>query len=366
MGIHFGHPVPVNRNHPDFYALMVANSYLGEHRTFHGRLMQELRGKRGLNYGDYSYIEYWDNAPGTSNPPPNHPRRQQAFSVWVRPVIPENALFALRAAVAEVERLRATGLTQSEFEITRDFLTRYSKLWARSLSDRLGFHMDSRFYAMPYFIDRIETELQRLTVEAVTRAAREYLRTDDFQAVIISDNALALRERLMKDEPSEVRYENPVTDEVTAADRAIRALKLRPADVRILPIESTFTGVEPPPGRGQAGHQPGDGPRSIELALLPSRGTTSPALLPASCAVIAVGESDDPRVCGRHGGPTTRVTAHYSTRTVAPRRARRSMYACAGPSTCVPAASRRVSRSRSCASLRAQSRSSLPRSRPVR
>ena len=250
VGIHFGHPLPVNRNHPDFYALMVANSYLGEHRTFHGRLMQELRGKRGLNYGDYSYIEYWDNAPGTSNPPPNHPRRQQAFSVWVRPVIPENALFALRAAVAEVERLRATGLTQSEFEITRDFLIRYSKLWARSLSDRLGFHMDSRFYAMPYFIDRIEAELQGLTVAAVNRAAREYLRADDFQAVIISDNALALRERLMKDQPSEVRYENPVTDEVRAADRAIRAIKLAPADVRILPIESTFTGIEPRPGRG--------------------------------------------------------------------------------------------------------------------
>src|SRR5205814_9539815 len=47
----------VTRSDDDYYALAVANSYLGEHRTFNGKLMQDLRGKRGLNYGDYSYIE---------------------------------------------------------------------------------------------------------------------------------------------------------------------------------------------------------------------------------------------------------------------------------------------------------------------
>ena len=55
--ISIGFPIDVTRRDDDFYALAVANSYLGEHRTFNGKLMQDLRGKRGLNYGDYSYIE---------------------------------------------------------------------------------------------------------------------------------------------------------------------------------------------------------------------------------------------------------------------------------------------------------------------
>ena len=82
---------------------------IGEHRTFHGRLMQQLRGLRGLNYGDYSYIEFWQSPPQTSQPTPNSVRRQQYFSVWIRPVTPQTARFALRAALSEVERLRQNG-----------------------------------------------------------------------------------------------------------------------------------------------------------------------------------------------------------------------------------------------------------------
>ena len=88
---------------------MVAGSFLGEHRTMNGRLMQQLREKRGLNYGDYAYIEYWANPPFTSNPTPNVPRREQYFSVWIRPVVPVDAQFALRDALYEVQRLRDQG-----------------------------------------------------------------------------------------------------------------------------------------------------------------------------------------------------------------------------------------------------------------
>ena len=183
VGIHLGYPIPLTRQDDDFYPLLVANSYLGEHRTFHGRLMNELRGKRGLNYGDYSYIEYWDNPPGTTNPTPNTPRRQQYFSVWIRPVVPTNAVFALRAALFEIDRTIARGLTEDEFTLTRDFLVSYSKLWARSQSDRLAFHMDSRYYGMPYFIDHLEQQLKGLTAAEVNRAVQKYVQTRNFEAV---------------------------------------------------------------------------------------------------------------------------------------------------------------------------------------
>ncbi|MCI0659297.1 MAG: insulinase family protein, partial [Acidobacteria bacterium] len=72
-----GFPTAVTRREDDWYALLVANSYLGEHRTFNGVLMNELRGKRGLNYGDYSYIENFVQDGGTTFPVSNIPRRQQ-------------------------------------------------------------------------------------------------------------------------------------------------------------------------------------------------------------------------------------------------------------------------------------------------
>ena len=143
VGIHLGYPLPFNRADDEYYPMMVANSYLGEHRTSHGRLMQQLRGERGLNYGDYSYIEHWYLRPFTSTPTPGVPRRQQAFTVWVRPVRPETAHFALRAALHEVDRLSQRGMTEAELDLTRDFLVNYSKLWAQTLDERLGFYQNS-------------------------------------------------------------------------------------------------------------------------------------------------------------------------------------------------------------------------------
>ena len=84
--ISIGFPIDVTRRDDDFYALAVANSYLGEHRTFNGKLMQDLRGKRGLNYGDYSYIEDFIQQGQSTFPIPNNPRRQAYFSIWIRPV----------------------------------------------------------------------------------------------------------------------------------------------------------------------------------------------------------------------------------------------------------------------------------------
>ena len=122
----------MTRRDDDFYALAVANSYLGEHRTFNGKLMQDLRGKRGLNYGDYSYIEDFIQEGDSTFPVPNNPRRQQYFSIWIRPVPTDKAVFALRAALWELDRLVEHGMSPAEFEATRSFLLNYSKLWVQT------------------------------------------------------------------------------------------------------------------------------------------------------------------------------------------------------------------------------------------
>lgn len=240
VGIHFGYHLALNRADPDYYPLMVANSYLGEHRTFHGRLMQQLRGKRGLNYGDYSYIEHWHLPPFTSNPSPNYPRRDQYFSVWVRPVVPNTAHFALRDAIYEVDRLIDKGMTQEEFELTRDFVTNYSKLWARTLENRLAFLMDSEFYGMPYYIDEIDSRLAELTVEEVNAAIRKYLQTDRFHAVLVTNDAAAVQAYLEAGEPSPMQYNTEPEAEVIEDDKTISALEVKPASFTIIAVDDMF------------------------------------------------------------------------------------------------------------------------------
>lgn len=239
-GIHLGFPIPVTRADADYYPLMVANSYLGEHRTFFGRLMVQLRGERGLNYGDYSYIEHYYNPPLTDTPTPVVPRRQQYFSVWVRPVVPEDAQFATRAALYEVQRLRDRGLTREEFEITRDYLINFSKLWAQSLDDRLGFHMESRFYGMPYFIDEIEKRLKGMTVEDVNTSIKKHIQTDNYEAVFVTGNAQQLKETLQKDASSPKTYNAQPAAEVLEADKTIQAIKIQPTRIDIVPVGQVF------------------------------------------------------------------------------------------------------------------------------
>jgi zinc protease len=78
--ISLGFPLEITRSDQDFYPLLVANTYLGDHRTFNGVLMNELH-KRGLNYGDYSYIEAFHQDGGSTFALPNVSRRQQSFSI---------------------------------------------------------------------------------------------------------------------------------------------------------------------------------------------------------------------------------------------------------------------------------------------
>jgi len=241
--ISLGFPVALTRSDRDFYALMVANSYLGEHRTFNGILMQRMRGARGLNYGDYSYMENFIQDGGSTFPVPNIPRGQQFFSIWIRPVAHENAHFALRQAVRELAMLVENGMSEEDFEATRKFLINYSKLWVQTASRRLGYLMDSKWYGTDYFIDRIAQELPALTVEEVNAAIRMYLQADDMKVVLVTRNGGALRDALVSDAVSSISYQTPGTpQEILAEDKLIESYPLRvdKERVRVVSAQEMF------------------------------------------------------------------------------------------------------------------------------
>ena len=123
--ISMGFPIDILRGSKEWYALAVANSWLGEHRNSSSHLFQVIREERGLNYGDYSYIENFPNGGRRQMPPQNVCRRQQIFEIWIRPVPNEARHFALRAALREFKNLVENGMTESSFELTRGFLNKY-------------------------------------------------------------------------------------------------------------------------------------------------------------------------------------------------------------------------------------------------
>lgn len=227
--VSMGYPITVTRKEKDFYALMVANSYFGEHRTFNGVLMNRLRGDRGLNYGDYSYIEkFVGGVSGTTFPDLNTPLRQQFFSIWLRPMQPENTHFAIRNAMFELKNLVEKGLTKEDFETTRKFVINYSKLWAATLNRRLGYLMDSEFYGTEYFIDRIEKELNALTVSDVNAAIKKYLQDKNIKAAVVVDEGkgAAFLEAMANNTKSPITYSSPVSQSILGQDKIIEVYPL--------------------------------------------------------------------------------------------------------------------------------------------
>jgi zinc protease len=239
--ISLGLPLESSRGDDDFYPLLVANTYLGDHRTFHGVLMNELRAKRGLNYGDYSYVEAFLQDGGSAFALPNIPRRQQLFSIWIRPVAPENAHFALRGAIFYLRRLIDRGMSADEFQAMRGYLTSYSKLWVQSLDRRLGYQLDSRFYGTGFYIDEIEKRLATMTVDDVNRAVRKHLDRWDFRVAMVAANAADLASAVKENRKSPVTYQTSgASEEVLAEDREIEILTLPIDSVKVVPVSEAF------------------------------------------------------------------------------------------------------------------------------
>src|SRR5205807_5630844 len=123
-----GFPLNMTRADKDWPALAVVASYFGQHRSSNSYLYQRLRKARGLNYGDYAYIEYFPRGMFQFQPDSNLGRKLQIFQIWIRPVEPQNGHFVLRAALYEYEKLVRGGMSKEAFESTREFLSKYANV----------------------------------------------------------------------------------------------------------------------------------------------------------------------------------------------------------------------------------------------
>jgi zinc protease len=241
--ISIGFPMDVPRGAKDWYALAVANSWFGEHRNSSSHLYQVIREARGLNYGDYSYIEHFPHGGQLQVPPQNVCRRRQIFEIWIRPVPNEARHFALRAALREFQHLVDHGMTAEEFTLTRNFLKKYVLHYAPTTMARLGYALDDRFYQIQgSHLESFRKMLDEVTLEEVNAAIRRHWQYGNMQIVIVTKDAKALKEALVSDAPSPITYPTPKPESVLSEDRQISKfpLKVRAEDIKIVPVGELF------------------------------------------------------------------------------------------------------------------------------
>ena len=240
--ISLGLPIPVTRSSPDFVALSVARAWLGEHRSSVSHLYQRIREVRGMNYGDYAYIEAFPRGMFAFFPDPNIARRAQIFEVWIRPVVPVNAHMALRIAVAELDKLIREGMSKADFESTRDYLMKNVFVMTATQDQQLGYALDSNWYGIPEFTSYMRGGLEKLTLDDVNAAIRKNLSARDLSVVIVTKDAKGLKEKLAADGFSPIQYDAEKPKELLDEDKVIGALKLGIAAdrIRITPVEEVF------------------------------------------------------------------------------------------------------------------------------
>jgi zinc protease len=249
--VSFGFPIDLLRSDKDFYTMMLFNSAMGEHRNAFGRLYRVIREMRGMNYGDYSYIEAYPMGSMTQVPPVNVGRRSQIFEVWLRPIaatspgtLHDRTLFAIRAALRELAKITDKGISSERFEQTRRFLKNYTVNFGATLSRRLAYRMDDAFYGIQGdgFLASIHSGLDRLTVEQVNKAIRRNIQIRNLWIVVITQDADGFKRRLLSGLPTAIEYSASQQQELIEEDKEIAAfpIPVEEQNIRIIGINDVF------------------------------------------------------------------------------------------------------------------------------
>ena len=165
----FGHG-GIDRLDPDYYAAYVANYVLGG-GGFQSRLLHEIREKRGLAYGAYSYLLDTDKAP-----------------LWLGGVATNNEDVAesIRLVREQVASVAAGEITPDELEGAKTFLTGSFPLRLTSNAQvaQLLRSMAAQGLGRDY-LDRRNGYIEAVTLDDVNRVAGEVFDPDQLLFVVV-------------------------------------------------------------------------------------------------------------------------------------------------------------------------------------
>ncbi|MFK7744343.1 MAG: M16 family metallopeptidase [Roseobacter sp.] len=162
----------IAQDHPDYFTAIVLNHVLGG-GSFESRLMDEVRAKRGLTYGVYSYIANKDLA-----------------DLYAGGVSSANDRIAEAVAVIKDEWAKAAlnGVTAEEVENAKTYLTGAYPLRFNGNGPIANIMVGMQLIGLP--IDYIPTRNDRVdavTLEGVKRVAGELLDPDGLHFIVVGE-----------------------------------------------------------------------------------------------------------------------------------------------------------------------------------
>jgi zinc protease len=165
----FGGAGPPRRD-PDYYAAYVMNHILGS-GGFTSRLTEEVRNKRGLAYGVYTYLAPMDYS-----------------AIHIGRVATQNSAVAesLDIIRAELARMRDHGVTPKELADAKTYLTGSFPLRLDSNGKIASLLVGIQLEHLGIdYIDRRNSYMEAVTLDDVNRMARRLLKPDALQIVVI-------------------------------------------------------------------------------------------------------------------------------------------------------------------------------------
>ncbi len=167
----FGMP-GLSRDHPDFYTAYVMNHILGG-GGFGSRLTEEVREKRGLAYGIYSYLMPLDYT-----------------ALHVGSVATENQRVgeSLDVVRAELARLRDHGVTEKELADAKTYLTGSFPLRLDSNQEVANILVTMQLQDLGIdYIERRNALMEAVTREDIARVARDIVDPESLMVVVVGN-----------------------------------------------------------------------------------------------------------------------------------------------------------------------------------
>ena len=163
----------IQRDHPDFYALRVANSILGQFGLM-GRLGARVREEQGLAYYAYSSLAadlvggVWTAAAGVS---------------------PDHVEAAITSIQEEFARIGAEGVSDEELADSQAYLTGHLPLTLETNEGVASTLLSMEWYGLGLdYLLRYQELIYGVTRQDVQRVCAEYLRSDRLLTVVAGPN----------------------------------------------------------------------------------------------------------------------------------------------------------------------------------
>jgi zinc protease len=165
----------VPRNHPDWYALQVANTICGA--GFTSRLVNSIRVEKGLTYSISSQFL----------------QRRAAGAFRISTFTRNDQLRkCVDATLAEVKKLVDEGPTDAELDKSRNYLKGQYPLGLQAPDELAGEIANVEFFGLPQdFIATYPDKIGAVTMADVKRVLKTYFCTDDLKILVVSNGEMA-------------------------------------------------------------------------------------------------------------------------------------------------------------------------------